>query len=31
MEKKLFALKKLLEAIEKELNFKPAKPLALKR
>lgn len=31
MEKKLFALKKLLEAIEKELSFKPMKPLALKK
>ena len=31
MEKQLFALKKLLEAIEKELNFKPTKPLALKK
>lgn len=31
MEKKRFALKKLLEAIEKELSFKPAKPLALNK
>lgn len=31
MEKKHFALSKLLEAVEKELNFKPAKPLALKK
>lgn len=31
MEKKRFALKKLLEAIEKELSFKPVKPLALKK
>ena len=31
MEKKLFELKKLKEAIEKERNGKPRKPIALKK
>ena len=31
MEKKLFELKKLKEAIEKERNWKPLKPIALKK
>ena len=31
MEKKLFELKKLKEAIEKERNWKPLKPIALKQ